>query len=158
MHRLFAVFLQYEFSTKETCKLFNQLVLPELNYFSEILGLPTAKETIHNKFLHKILGVRRSTNFIGLYGEAGRVPLQIIRKIHMFRYGIKLLQLNDNSLVKQMYVYNANPRSRSRTHNNNQNQAFQIKSLLESLGLPILWLNQEHYTINLSQIKRRLFY
>ena len=106
MHRLFAVFNQYEFSTKEKCKLFDQLVSPVLHFSSEIWGLHTAKEieNIHTKFLRNILGVRRSTNLIGLYEETGRVPLQIIRKIHMFRYWIKLLQLNDNSIVKQMYI------------------------------------------------------
>ena len=158
MHRLFAVFNQYEFSTKEKCKLFDQLVAPVLNYSSEIWGLHTAKEieNIHTKFLRKILGVRKSTNLIGLYGETGRLPLQIIRKIHMFRYWIKLLQLNDNTIVKQMYITLMQDADLERTYNN-QNWAFQIKSLLESLGLPNLWLNQEHYTINLSQIKQRLF-
>ena len=90
--------------------------------------------------MRKILGVRKSTNLIGLYGETGRVPLQIIRKIHMFRYWIKLLQFNDNTIVKQMYITLMQDADLERTYNN-QNWAFQIKSLLESHGLPNLWLN-----------------
>ena len=92
MHRLFSVLHKFEFSTKEKCKLFDQLVSPVLNYSSEIWGLHNAHEieSIHTKFLRKILCVRKSTNLIGLYGETGRVPLQIIRKIHMFRYWINV--------------------------------------------------------------------
>ena len=107
MHRLFSVSCQFEFTTEEKCKLFDQLVSPVLHYSSEIWGLHVAKEieNVHTKFLRKILGVRKSTNLTGLYGETGRVPLQIIRKIYMFRYWIKILQLNENSVVK--HVYNA---------------------------------------------------
>ena len=154
MHRLFSVFHKFEFSTKEKCKLFDQLVSPVLNYSSEIWGLHNAHEieSIHTKFLRKILGVRKSTNLISLYGETGRVPLQIIRKLHMFRYWIKILQLN----VKQMYQFLKDDAELDRTYDK-QNWAYQIKSMLESLGLPNLWINQEFYSINISQIKLRLF-
>ena len=86
MHRLFSVFRQFEFTTEEKCKLFDQLVSPVLHYSSEIWGLHAAKEieNVHTKVLGKILGVRKSTNLTGLYGETGRVPLQIIRKIHVW--------------------------------------------------------------------------
>ena len=157
MYRLFSIFHQFEFSTAEKCKLFDQLVSPVLHYSSEIWGLHTATEieNVHTKFLRKILSVRKSTNLIGLYGETGRVPLQIIR--HMFRYWIKILQLDDDSLVKQMYLMLKTDAERERTYDN-QNWAFQIKSLLESLGLPNMWLRQEYESANLSQIKRRIFY
>ena len=83
MYRLLSIFHQFEFSTAETCKLFDQLVSPVLHYSSEIWGLHTATEieNVNRNFLRKILSVRKSTNLIGLYGETGRVPLQIIRKI-----------------------------------------------------------------------------
>ena len=45
-----------------------------------------------------------------------------------------------------MYITLMQDADLERTYNN-QNWAFQLKSLLESLGLPNLWLNQEHYTI-----------
>ena len=165
MHRLFSVFCRFEFTTEEKCKLFDQLVSPVLHYSSEIWGLYAAKEieNVHTKFLRKILGVRNSTNLIGLYGETGRVPLQIIKKkkkkkkkkIHIFRYWIKILQLNESSVVKHVYIMLKYHTGHGRTYNI-QNWAYQIKSLLESLGLSNLWLNQEYYTINWSQIKQRI--
>ena len=53
MHRLFSICCQYEFKTKDKCKLFDQLVAPVLNYSSEIWGLHQAKgiENVHTKFL-----------------------------------------------------------------------------------------------------------
>ena len=74
----------------------------------------------------------------------------------MFRYWIKILQLSDDSLVKQMYLMLKSDAELERTYDN-QNWAFQIKSLLESLGLPNMWLRQEYQSANLSQIKQRIF-
>ena len=92
---------QFEFTTEEKCKLFDQLVSPVLHYSSENWGLHAAKEieNVYAKFLRKILGVGNSTNLTGLYGETDRVPLQIIRKVRMFRYWIKILQLIESSLL-----------------------------------------------------------
>ena len=52
----------------------------------------------------EILCVKKSTNLAELYGELGRVPLNVIRKIHIFRYWHKILQSNENSLIKHIYV------------------------------------------------------
>lgn len=60
-------------------------------------------EIIHTKFLRKVLGVNKSTNLIGLYGELGRIPLYIMRKVNMVRYWIKLLRSNENKITKQVY-------------------------------------------------------
>ena len=35
-------------------------------------------EIIHTKFSRKILCVNKSTNLVGLYGELGRVPLNVL--------------------------------------------------------------------------------
>ena len=158
MHRLFSVFHQYEFKTSEKCKLFDALVSPVLNYSSEIRGMNEAKdiEQIHTKFLRKILCVKKSTNLNGLYGEFGRVPLSIIRKIHMFRYWIKILKSNNNSVIKRIYLM-----LRRDADNNisyyNQNWAYQIKSMLQNLGLGNLWVNQKHCDVFLPDIKQRIF-
>ena len=140
MHRLFSVFNQYEFNTSEKCKLFDVLVSSVLNHSSEIWGLNKAKEIeqIHINFLRKLLCVKRSTNLAGLYGELERVPLSEIRKIHIFRYWLKLLKTNDNCPY------------------NNQNWASQIKSMLKNLGLADLWVNQQFYNISLLEIKQRI--
>ena len=45
-----------------------------------------------------------STNLIALYGELGRFPLHIIRKVHIIKCWIKLLKEPDTSLIKQVYL------------------------------------------------------
>ena len=104
MFRLFSVLNQYEFKTLQKCKLFDALVASVLNCSSEVWGFNEAKnvEHLHTKFLRKILSVNKSTNIAGLYGELGRVPL-LIRKVHMFRYWVKLLKSDENSLITCTY-------------------------------------------------------
>jgi len=100
MQRLFCVFNKYEVSIKDKLKLFDVLVSPVLNYSSEVSGYFESKdiENVHLKCLRKLLCVNKSTNLSGLYGELDRVPLIIIRKVHVLRYWLKLLKLNDSHL------------------------------------------------------------
>jgi hypothetical protein len=157
MHRLFSVFSQYEFSVKEKCKLFDILVSPILNYSSEVWGLNDGKdiETIHTKFIRRVLYVNKSTNLAGLYGELGRVPLSIIRKIHMLPYWIKILKSDNNCIIKQVYRMLRND-ANSNISYNSHNWAYQIKTILENLGLSDLWINQDNSVIVLPIIKQRL--
>ena len=43
-------------------------------------------EKVHLKFCKNILGVKRSTQNDFVYGELGRVPMQIIRYILIIKY------------------------------------------------------------------------
>ena len=81
LHRLFSILYQYEFKTVEKCKLFDILVASVLNYASEVWGMIDGKdiEITHTKFSRKILCVNKSINLVGLYGELGRVPLNVLR-------------------------------------------------------------------------------
>ena len=38
-------------------------------------------EKVHLKFLKQILGVRRQTSSVAIYGELGRVPLNDLRQV-----------------------------------------------------------------------------
>ena len=144
MHRLFSVFNQYEFKTNEKCKLFDTLVSSILSYSSEIWGYHEGKdiEAIHTKFLRKLLCVNKSTNLAGLYGELGRVPMNIMRKIHMIRYWFKLLKSENNSLIKRIYIMLRNDADSNNSYNN-LNWAYHIKSMLQTLGLANLWIEQD---------------
>lgn len=161
MYRLFAIFNQYEFTTREKCKLFDKLVSSVLYYSSEIWGFHIGKdiENIHTKFLRKLLCVNKSTNLIGLYGELGRVPLRVMRKVHLTRYWIKLLKLNDDSVTKIMYKMLKNDADNNISYNNT-NWAYQIKTMINDIGLTELWINQDTLTNNnttyIMQIKQRL--
>lgn len=158
MYRLFSIFNQYEFRTFEKSKLFDTLVASVLNYCSEIWGLNPGKdiELIHTKFCRKLLIVNKSTNLSGLYGDLGRVPLKINRQVYMIRYWIKILNMNDNALIKRIYIMLKNDANNNVTYNGS-NWAYQIKSILENLGMSNLWLHQQTYEIKLHIIKQRIF-
>ena len=92
----------------------------------------------------------------GAFGELDRDPLIIIRKVHMFRYWFKILNLNEQSPVKQMYLLLKNDTNRNLSYNR-LNWAFQIKGMLDQLGFSELWINQDNIlTIRLNTIKQRL--
>ena len=145
MHRLLSVFNQYEFKTNEKCKLFDTLVSSILSYSSEIWGYHEGKdiEAIHTKFLRKLLCVNKSTNLAGLYGELGRVPMYIMRKIHTIRYWFKLLKSENNyCLLKRIYIMLRNDAASNNSYNK-INWAYHIKSMLQTLGLANLWIEQD---------------
>ena len=157
LHNLYCLLNQVNIKTSEKCKLFDTLVLPIMHYCSEIWGENEAKdiENIHLKFCRKILQVKRSTNLEGLYGELGRLPLLILRKINLIRYWIKIIKLPNSSLVKRMYnslKYDVD----NRTYCDKSNWAFKIKSILENAGLSYLWTNQTYTTYMFDQIKNRI--
>ena len=71
-------------------------------------------------------------NLAGLYGELGRVPFVINRKIRMISYWIKLLSLEDTSIQKKIYTLLKNDAENNISYNGS-NWAFQVKSLLDEL-------------------------
>ena len=158
LHRLFSILYQYEFKIAEKCKLFDILVASVLNYASEVWGMNEGKdiEIIHTKFLRKILCVNKSTNLVGLYGELGRVPLNVLRKVNMIRYWAKILQSKEDSLERDVYTmlkHDAN----NNIQYNSKNWAYCIKTILESLGLGNLWLQQENANLYLPFVRQRIF-
>lgn len=158
LHNLFSLFTQVELPISEKCRLFDTLVSSILNYSAEVWGAYEAKdvELIHTKFCRWILNVKKSTNLAGLYGELGRVPFTVIRKIRMINYWLKLLKLEDNAIVKQIYLMLKVDADNNISYNGS-NWAFQIKSLLDELGLTYIWLQQTEIVIPINLIKQRIF-
>ena len=74
----------------------------------------------------------------------------------MFHYWIKLLKSDENSLIRSTYKMLKNDANNNITYNK-QNWAYQIKTMLESLGLNNFWISQDTYNISLPIIKQRLF-
>ena len=72
----------------EKLKLFDSMVSPILHYGAEVWGFHKTVniERIHTKFLKQILGIRQNSSNIAVYGELGRAPLIVIRKIRMIKY------------------------------------------------------------------------
>jgi len=67
-----------DFKTK--LSLFDSMVVPNLLYGSEVLGLYNFKDVdkLHIRFLKSLLGVNKQTPNIVVYGESGRFLLSVI--------------------------------------------------------------------------------
>ena len=128
LHNLFSLFRQIELTTSQKCKLFDIMVGSVLNYSAEVWGNNEAKdiEILHTKFCRWILQVRKSTNLSGLYGELGRFPLIVYRKISMIRYWIKILSSSNTFIPKKIYSMLKTDLNNNITYNGS-NWAFQIK-------------------------------
>jgi len=118
LHRLFTFINQYEFSTRKQLNLFDKLVTPALHYSAEVWGFAKGKEIekIHTKLLRKILKVNKYTNLACMYGKLGRYPLVITRKLHIFRYWLKILS-SDNSPTKTIFSVIFNDAQQNITYN-----------------------------------------
>ena len=107
-------------------------------YGCEIWGFHKAGERVHVKFLKQSLGVRRQTSNIAVYGEVGRGPLAILRKVRILKYWYKILTSN-NTLLYKVYKQQVND---SLQGSNENNRVLQLRSLLNELGFTYLWNNQ----------------
>lgn len=107
MHNLFIVSNQTKLTFSDKCKSFDSLVGSILNYNAEVSGYNEGKhlENIHSNFFRKNTCVRKFTNHDGSYGELGRHPMRIQRKIIIIKYWFKILKLSDNCLLKHMYNF-----------------------------------------------------
>ena len=157
LHNLFSLFTRVELPTSQKCKLFDALVGSILNYGSEVWGGHEANdiEIVHNKFCRKILYVRQSTNLSCLYGEFGRVPLNVIRKINMIRYWFKIVNDHENSLTNMIYRMLRSDADKNVNYGGT-NWASQIKDILQSHGFSNLWLTQDVYGVPFSAVKQRI--
>ena len=106
LHNFFTVFNNVDLPVSQKCKLFDSLVGSILNFGAEIWENHEANniELVYTHSLRRILGVKKSTNLITLYGELGRFPMAVMRKITMIKYWIKVLNLSEASLVKKAYL------------------------------------------------------
>ena len=131
----------------EKLKLFDTMVLPILNYGSEVWGFhpgPDA-ERIHLKFMKTLLGARPQTTNTAVCGELGRVPLSILRKERIFKYWFKILK-SEGSLIHKAFKYQLD-------HDTNAVLwADQVKELLNELGFNYLWENTNITKLHLDNV------
>ena len=87
---------------QDKLKLFDSIILPILMYGSEIWGFCRSDdiEKVHLRFLKQILDVRKQTSNVAVYGELGRFPLFVLRKIRILKYWFKILTAPDSLLYK----------------------------------------------------------
>ena len=92
-----------------------------------------------------------------LTSNTGAGSIYCNQKIRMINYWLKLLKLEDNAIVKQIYLMLKVDADNNISYNGS-NWAFQIKSLLDELGLTYIWLQQTEIVIPINLIKQRIFY
>ena len=89
------------------CYLFDAIVRPVLEYGNVVWGCYPAEELeiLHKCFRKFALGVPRSATNLACYGELGRTPLMIKRKISMIKYWLRVTTDWDApELVKDAYA------------------------------------------------------
>ena len=121
-------------------KLFDSLVSPVLLYSSEIWGFENLKdvEKVHLQYCKNILKIRNSTPNYMVYGELGRLPLEIIVKSRIILFWNSLL-FEDNKLSSIMYKIMLNLHSH---HPSKFKWISNVKSILDEVGLSFIWRDQ----------------
>jgi len=74
----------------------------------------------------------------------------------MLRYWLKLLRPDDQCLSKKVYNYLKHDANNNITYHG-ENWVFQVKTILNELGLSNLRINQETMNTALPPIKQRIF-
>lgn len=128
-------------SPKIQFDLFDKLVLPILNYSTEVTGFNKGShcERVHLNYCKRLLGVKICTQNNFVYGKTGRLPLNALWQVNIVRYWLKLCSMFDTKYPKIVYnflVDQINDRP------NTRNWASNVKDLLSRLGFYEVWLSQ----------------
>jgi hypothetical protein len=138
-----------------TLKLFNSLVMPILEYGSEVLYcgkeiIPLEK--VHLKQLKMMLGVNNNTSHLAIYGETGRVPLLVRQKQKVIKYWARILSLGDQSLVR--LVYNL---LLSLDHSGFKTWVTHVRNLLDEVNFSYAFSDQICNASSSSEIRTKVY-
>ena len=134
----------YKFTTLSTSHmidLFDKLILPILNYCSEVWGFIPAHtiERVHLQYWKKLLGVKKNTQNDFVYGEFGRTSLAMRRCYIIIKYWFKILTSDENKYIKYIYKMMLSDLA---DRPNKVNWAYLVKDLLSTMGFYEVWLGQ----------------
>lgn len=98
-------------------ELFDEYVRPVMSYGVEVWGpqlvlsalgpgKADACERVHLDFLRRLLGVRDTSPTLAVLAETGRLPLAVQWAVQMSRFLNRLVQLDDDRVVKQALLDN----------------------------------------------------
>ena len=121
--------------------LFVKMIFPVLNYAGEVRGFHSASdiEKVHLSFMKHLLGVKRSTQNVFVYGEFGTRPMKVLRKIQILKYWVKIVHGKKSLYVSNSYwvMYNDAINLPSKP-----NWATQVRDMLFHLGFGEAWYAQ----------------
>ena len=147
-----SLFEKVHLDLSEKFKLFDSMVMPILMYGAEAWGFHSAPEAerVYLKFLKRMLSVRPQTANAAVYGELGRVPLNILRKERILKYWFKIVNSRDTLIYK---AFNNLKDSRQ----NAIGWALEVKNLLNNLGFNYLWNNENVSNMQLKRVIETLY-
>ena len=117
------------------CHLFDSLISPIANYGCEVWGHVKADdlEIVHRRFCKFALGVPNTATNLAVYGELGRVPLEIKRRSAIIKYWLRIVSdWNTPVLLKEAYLMQTESGSDWLSY---------IKQTLDNLGFSNIWSN-----------------
>ncbi len=130
-----------DLSPKHTLDLFDKLILPIMNYSSEVWGFNKGihVERAHLSFCKRLLGVKTSTQNSFVYGETSRRKLQTNRMYKIIKYWLTICTSTEVKYIKHVYdalkvSSDENPRI--------VNWVSNVKRVLSNMGFYEVWLNQ----------------
>ena len=152
------LFDKIDLSISEKIKLFDSMILPILNYASEIWGFHPAPdiERVHLKFLKQILKVKSQTPSAAVYGELGRVPLHVMRKERILKYWFKV-KCSTNTLLQETYLNEIHVAEQCHYPTSMSFWTIKVKQLLDNLGFTFLWDSEDITLLQVNQIIERLY-
>ena len=119
------------------------MITPILTYGCEVWGYEDCKilEGLHLKYCKYILGLKKTTPNVMIYGELGRYPIDIEIKSKMLGYWQRILRSKENKLTHVLYnillkLYNENIYKSP--------WLSCIHATLNNCGLNNVWLMQEN--------------
>ena len=129
------------------CNLFEKLVFLIMLYGCEIWGTQPQDmlEIFYRKFILKIVYLRPSTPSCMVYGEVGKLPLQVTIDKRLMSFWLRLLNKEESSLAHIVFMI---------THNLFVRYVYKakwlcrVKHIVDNCGLSYLWLNQSMMDTN----------
>ena len=124
--------------------LFNSLVSPVLSYACEIWGFAEAKkiETLHLRFLKKILRVRKTTPSCIVYKECNVYPLFLTRIFRVISFWLKIIKLEEHEPAKILYEASILINDNIDVENKPLSWALHVRKILYNNGFGYIWENQ----------------
>ena len=119
------------FNIETMLSVFDTYINSILSHGSEVWGFHSGHdvEKVHIQFCKRLLGVKKGTCNEFVYSELGRFPLQVTRKLRIFKYWIKLRNTT-NCILRGIY---------EEMSQYNDNWLINIRQELYSLGLNYIW-------------------
>ncbi len=142
-----------EMNYKTYTKLYENLVCPVMDYASAIWGTKSfdCMESVHRRAIRFFVGVHRLSPIPGYIGDMGWYSNRIRWKIEMVRLWNRLINTDNNRLVKKIFLYDINAHS---VHNKS-NFSAQVKQICCDVNLKECFTNKTN--IDLTTVRNVLF-